>query len=139
MRLFLDANVLFSAAIKPEGRTNAVFRLAEVGLAELVTSPYAVLEATRNVQAKFPDSISSLETLLEKVRAVAEADPELVAWSNRYLPNKDAPILAAAISSAADILVTGDRKHFGGYYGKELWGVLVLSPAETLSELLENE
>ena len=137
MRLFLDANVLFAAAISPEGRVRAVFRLAEAGLAELVTSPHAVLEARRNVQAKFPNSVTSLDSLLKAVREVKEANLELLTWSSCHLPAKDAPILAAAISSASDILVTGDKRHFGRYYEKELRGVLVLSPAETLNKLLE--
>lgn len=139
MRLFLDANVLFAAAISPEGRVRAVFRLAEAGLAELITSPHAIFEARRNIQAKFPDSTGSLDTLLKTVREVKEAEPELVTWASGYLPAKDAPILAAAVSSVSDVLVTGDKKHFGRYYGEELQGVLILSPAETLSKLLADE
>ncbi|MDO8813104.1 MAG: hypothetical protein Q7J38_13895 [Gallionella sp.] len=49
--------------------------------------------------------------------------------TNTSLPEKDRPILAAAIFHHCDILVTGDRTHFGQLYGKEIQGVSVLSPA----------
>jgi hypothetical protein len=45
------------------------------------------------------------------------------------LPEKDRPVLAAAIHHHCDILVTGDRTHFGPFYGKTIQGVSVLSPA----------
>jgi len=46
------------------------------------------------------------------------------------LPEKDRPVLVAAIHHHhCDILVTGDRTHFGQLYGKTIQGVSVLSPA----------
>jgi hypothetical protein len=49
---------------------------------------------------------------------------------------KDAPIMAAAVACAADILVTGDRRDFGHLFGKNVEGVHVLSPRETMAEIL---
>lgn len=49
---------------------------------------------------------------------------------------KDAPVLAAAIASGADVLVTGDRMHFGHLFGRRGRGVKVLSPADALGLLL---
>jgi uncharacterized protein len=46
------------------------------------------------------------------------------------LPEKDIPILLAAIDGAATHLLTGDREHFGPYYRQEVAGVLILPPAE---------
>ncbi|MBI5439062.1 MAG: hypothetical protein HY936_08995 [Nitrosomonadales bacterium] len=45
------------------------------------------------------------------------------------LPEKDRTVLAAAVRHHCDILVTGDRTHFGQLYGKTIRGVSVLSPA----------
>ena len=52
------------------------------------------------------------------------------------MPEKDAPILAAAVAGDADLLVTGDRTHFGKLYGKTLRGCEVATPAATLARLL---
>lgn len=46
------------------------------------------------------------------------------------LPEKDQPILQAAIHARATHLLTGDKQHFGGYFGRKLGGALVLPPAE---------
>ena len=45
-RVFLDANILFSAAYRPTSRLLQLWSLPDV---ELLTSPYAVEEARRNL------------------------------------------------------------------------------------------
>jgi uncharacterized protein len=137
VRVFLDANVLFSAALKPSSRINALFDLSEAGFCELFTSPHVVLEARRNIQNKFPAQLSDLERLLASTVLVSEADKALVMWARQHLPDKDAPVLAAALACVADVLVTGDGKHFGDMFEKTYRGVLVLTPAQALTYLTE--
>jgi len=49
------------------------------------------------------------------------------------------PILAAALSANATVLVTGDRRHFGALFGKTLnRTVTVLPPREALERLLRQ-
>lgn len=48
------------------------------------------------------------------------------------LPEKDRPILLAAIEAKATHLLTGDLKHFSSYYGKTIEGVLILPPSDYL-------
>jgi predicted nucleic acid-binding protein len=45
------------------------------------------------------------------------------------LPEKDQHVFAAALLSRADFLVTGDRKHFGEWYGSTLLGLRIEPPA----------
>ena len=73
-RLFLDANVLFSAAYRSDA---GVQRLWSAPKAELVTSDYAVEEATRNLVN--PDQGERLDGLLESVEIVPAGvlDPDL--------------------------------------------------------------
>lgn len=81
-----------------------------------------------------------MEILAAAVSLVPEPGPERVAWAHAIpLPMKDAPIMAAAVLCGSDLLVTGDRLHFGHLFGKTLEGVRVLSPRETLHLLLETE
>lgn len=137
MRVFIDANVLFAAAISPDGRSAALFLLAEQGFCELLTSPHAVTEARRNATARYPDALKRLERLLHNATIVPEAAPSRAAWARRQgLPEEDAPILAAAADAGADVLVTGDRTHFGHLSGHTVGGVHVLRLADTLNLVL---
>jgi len=137
LRLFLDANVLFSAAHNRQGNARALFRLASERGITLVASSYAVEEAVRNIHLKFPEYAAELASLLEGLVLGPEPSSALVsAAKDCALPEKDAPILAAAIAARADVLVTGDRRHFGPLYGKSIHEVLVLTPAIALSRSL---
>lgn len=137
MRLFLDANVLFSAAHRAENSVRAFFRLAEAGACELIASPFAIDEARRNVNRKYPARMTDLESLLAQLAVCQEAPAEDVRWAcSTGLPDKDAPILAAAARAKADFLVTGDRADFGTLYGKTFRGVEVLAPKPALERIL---
>lgn len=137
MRLFLDANVLFTAAHNPAGRAAALIDLARRGFCTLITSPHALEEARRNLEIKYPEAGSRLEQVLRVVALCAESSTEKSEWGRtELLPNKDAPILGAAAQIGADLLVTGDRTHFGHLYGKRPGGVLVVTPAEGLQRVL---
>ncbi len=139
MRLFLDANVLFSAARNPDGRAATLLACAERSLCDLLTSPHAVEEARRNLDIKHPDLAAQLNRLLRIVRLCSESRSEGVAWAEAQgLPRKDAPILAAAVQARADLLVTGDRTHFGALYGNKLRGVEIVTPAAALARLLSG-
>ncbi len=136
MLLFLDANVIFAAAIFPEGRAQALFALAEAGYGTLVTSSFAAEEARRNVERKYPGALGRLEDLLNRCRMVPEGPPARLAWAHDFLPAKDAPILAAAVEAGAELLVTGDRAHFGILYGRTFEGTEITPLAEGLMRLL---
>ncbi len=139
MKLFLDANVLGSAAFSKEGRARALFRLAERSACVLLSSRHAIGEARRNILLKAPNASESLETLLDQVEVVPAADPRVAAWAAGLgLPPNDAPILAAAAGCQAELLVTGDRRHFGSLYGTRPGGVLVATPETALAMVLDE-
>lgn len=124
-RLFLDANVLFSAAYRSDARLRGLWAAKDVKLA---TSSYAVEEARRNLNS--PEQREELEKLTGKMEVLASSPAERRVTID--LPQKDRPILLAAIESKADYLITGDFTHFGKYYGKTVEGVLILTPSEYL-------
>jgi hypothetical protein len=45
------------------------------------------------------------------------------------LPEKDRPILLAALAGQATHLLTGDAKHFGPYFGQNVAGIFILRPS----------
>ena len=138
MRLFLDANVVFSAAHNPDGNGRALFQLAAARRgARLISSRFAIEEAARNIALKYPERLSDLERLTADLEVCAEPTPSAVAAAASVgLPAKDAPILAAAIGARARVLVTGDRQHFSPLFGKTIEGVTVIMPAEAVVMLL---
>ncbi len=137
MRVFLDANVLFSAAHSTGSPLHGFFRLAEAGVCELLASPFALDEARRNIARKQPAMIAELERLIQRITICREAGAEEVLRARSTgLPDKDAPILAAAVQAKADMLVTGDRADFGGFYERKLHGVEILTPRAALERIL---
>jgi len=121
---FLDANVLFSAAYKPKNRLLKLWSLENV---TLITSFYALDEANRNLVKA--DQKTMLESLMRDVRIVMAVLPNLRLPPSITLPEKDIPIISAAILAKADVLVTGDIEHFEPYFGKKIKGVLILRPS----------
>jgi uncharacterized protein len=118
-RLFLDSNVLFTAAHNPGGKAATVVWLAAEGLWHVVSSEHAVEEARRNLARKYPQALDRLALLLQAVRVVrqspppaADADVDLIR-SRARLPPKDQVILDAALGCRATHLLTGDTHHFG--------------------------
>jgi predicted nucleic acid-binding protein len=135
MRVFLDANVLFSAA-RSDG---AIRRLLDLLLRdghECWADGYVVEEARRNLAAKAADRLSVFEGILRRIRvADVQPAPQADPAGEINLPDKDRPVLAAAARVGCTALVTGDRTHFGAFFGKALGGVEIHSPrslAETL-------
>jgi len=125
-RIFLDANVLYSAAyLELAGLT----RLWSLDNAQLLSSAYAIEEARRNLAADRTEALPRLKRLVESVSTV-DAPHGLELPVNIRLDQKDQPILLAAIHGNADYLLTGDARHFGHLYGKRIEGVLVLRLAQ---------
>jgi uncharacterized protein len=135
MRIFLDADVLFSAA-KSDGAVRKLLGLLIDAGHECWADGYVIEEARRNLAAKTPDAIRDLDLVLARV-SVAAAQPNPVASEMKLaIPEKDRPVLAAAIRLKCDALVTGDRTHFGHFYGNIVGGVAIHSPRSLAEALL---
>lgn len=127
-RAFLDANVLFSAAWREEAGLARLWHLPDC---RLLTSPYAAEEARRNLLD------AGRQRRLEELLAGVTVVPDVVGGdlpNGVALPEKDRPILLAAMRAGATHLLTGDRQHFGPLYGRTVGGVTVLRPAEFLAQ-----
>lgn len=138
MRIFLDANNLFSAA-RSDGAIRRLLELLQERGHELWVDGFVVEEARRNLAARQAESVAALETLLASLQAAGlqAIDPELTAsWP---LPDKDRPVLAAALRCRCEVLLTGDRTHFGPFYGSLLLGVTIHSPRSLAEEILGPE
>ena len=133
IRLFLDSNVLFTAAHNPSGKAGLVIELGVRGSWEIVSCSYAIEEARRNLSIKFPECLKRFEALMA---TVIKAPSRSGRNCPVILPEKDRPILEAAIQCKACHLLTGDIKDFGPIMNKpSLTGGVVI---QTVSEFLEG-
>ncbi len=128
-RVFLDANVLFSAAYGSAG-LNRFWELARKKRCILFASSYVVEEVRRNLFEA--EQLARLESLLSKVQIVPEVDP--LTPCPIELPEKDRPVLLAALSIKANYLITGDSVHFGKYFGQTVHGLKICRPRDYLSD-----
>jgi hypothetical protein len=126
LRVFLDANVLFSAAYRDGAGLIAIWKLSNV---ERITSAYAAEEARRNLDTA--ERRSRLEELLTSVRLVAEAAGRTLPEGVR-LREKHVPILLAAMAAGPTHLLTGDLRDFGHLLGRRVGGILIQTPGEFL-------
>lgn len=137
-RVFLDANVLFSAAISEGGVCRAIFEVAgNRDDVHLVCTGYAREEARFNLRRKYPGSLDGLDALLDRIDILDEPPEDLVEDMSPLVPDPDdGRILAGAVASGAFILVTGNSRDFGELYGTRVRGVAVMRPREALEFLI---
>jgi len=124
-RLFLDANVLFSAAYRQGA---GLLRFWDLKNVILCSSHYALEEARINLSDDAQRG--RLARLARKIQLSESTTPQLPAGIS--LPEKDRPILLAAMDARATHLITGDLQHFGPYFGKKIEGILIATPSQYL-------
>lgn len=136
MRVFLDANVLFTAAHNPRGKAAFVITLGSEGLFQLTTSAHAREEARRNLERKAPDRLSRFRQQLSAIRLVAD-NPAIRCPAD--LAEKDWPIYRAAHACKATVLLTGDHRDFGFLMNApELANGLLIQPVADFLAALGN-
>ena len=135
MRIFLDANVLFSAA-RADGAIRRLLSELQQRKHVLVAGPLVIVEARRNLENKAnPAALTWLDLMLSSMETSA-SEPRLVTSDVHWLVEKDRHVLRAAIHQRCDVLVTGDVTHFSAGYGRTFDGVKILSPRMTAELLL---
>ena len=127
VRLFLDANILFSAAYR---ENTGLTKLLKFNYTKLVSSDYAIMEAERNLREHH--QLQRLKRFIQSLDIITTYNDSLIP-NDIKLSTKDRPILAAAIFAKANFLVTGDRD-FEHLFGKKILGVTVLTPSTYFSD-----
>jgi len=137
LRAFLDANILFTAAYSPEGLAALLVELGAAGRVTLLTSPLAIVEAERNLEAKRPAALATLRRTLTAVRVVRELAPaDVERLTPPELSGKDRPLLAAAIAAHATHFVTGNMADFGRWMDRRArLSLRVMTPRQFLTEV----
>ena len=136
MRIFLDANVLFSAA-QTDGAVRRLITCLHESDHQLVADAHVWEEARRNLLARYPSALAALDALTRTITIFPLRNTD---QSVRSLPidDKDKPVLAAAVTLGCDALITGDRTHFGHVFGTAVQGVTICSPKLAVRSLMAD-
>ena len=137
MRVVLDTNILLSALISPSGPPEAIYRAWRAGVLDLVTSEYQLEEIRRAsrypiLRSRFkPASVGTLINFLRQGSVLGRL--ELTVEAN---DPSDSFLLAMALESDADYLVTGDRRA-GLLEMKHIKRTRIVTPIEFQVEVLK--
>lgn len=112
MKVMIDTNIFISAALFPNGKASAALWKALTSPYQPLTCDYVVDELHRKFREKFPDKMTEMEAFLYSALPIIHviATPEdIVEAKYKIRAPKDRPILRAALSSNADLFLTGDK------------------------------
>lgn len=105
-----------------------LWRLTDV---HLRTSMYAVAEARKNLLLSRPEAVARLDELLQGVESHAADRPNTGPPAEfAGLPPTDLPIVRDALGARAHYLLTGDRRHFGDFFGRKISGLIIMMPGD---------
>jgi len=126
MRIFVDTNVIISAILFPRTKIAEVFAVI-LQRHQLIISNYVIDELKQVFTNKFADKLKILDKFLDTISyELAEVNDPLDNTKYPQIRDEcDLPILAGAIESKADVLITGDKD----FEGIEVKGLEILKPA----------
>jgi hypothetical protein len=113
VRLFLDASVLLASAGSATGASRAVFSYAAAQNWSLISSPYALNEALRNLGKLSTEATTNwlrLRTQLTVVDDIVSLDRPVI-----FAASKDRPILFTALAWS-NVLLTLDKARISPTY-----------------------
>ncbi len=113
-RFFLDSSVIIAGSASEVGASSAILTMAELGLFRLVACPYVMEETERNLIKKLPKALKRYSQIQSKIpwEIVSDSSYEENSRWLSVLPEKDIPVLVAAINAKLNRLVTLDTLHF---------------------------
>jgi len=114
IKVFIDTSVLIAGVASLTGASAAVLDLCEAESLQMVISRQVLVEADRNFSAKLPGLVNEFRQFIRNLVPLMVEDPPAAAVERAagLIDRKDAAILAAAIESKVEFLITLDKKHF---------------------------
>lgn len=112
MIVVLDTNVLVAGLLKPFGPSAAVLRLVLTGMVQ-AAHDYRILAEYREVLSRpvfgfAPAAVDAFLTQIEEDGVPVTPAPVSIQWPDPT----DAPFWETALAAGAEVLITGNRRHF---------------------------
>ena len=131
MLVMIDTNVLVSVMLSPGGRVSAVMR-ALVREHSLCVPSFCLLELETVVRRKWPHRLPQIDAFLQRLPYEIIRTPDILPDMPHIRDECDSPVLATAMLSEADVLLTGDRD----FEGIDTERPRIMTPAEFAAEFL---
>jgi predicted nucleic acid-binding protein len=140
IKLFFDASVLIAGAHSPTGGSGYLLEACRRGRFKPVVTRLVLIEAERNIKAKlgeedllrFYQLLGSVDFAIEPPVSARE-----VADYIHLIEEKDAHVLAAAVRSGAQFLLTLDTRHFmTERLSKADLGLIIVTPGDFIKAYL---
>ena len=140
-KLFLDASVIFSSLYSETGGSRQIIRLAKHGKVVVVTSQSVIEEVTRNLNKidnldynDFYSFLVEIPIVIREQITESEIKPFL-----DLVVEKDAHVVAGAVLTNCDYLVTLDRKHlYNPEIKKKVKEVEIVTPKDYLEKFVNS-
>jgi predicted nucleic acid-binding protein len=141
IKAFLDANILFAASYSETSSARDLLLASARGEVIIQVSADVLEEANRNLTKKAPDKLKNLDPLFKNATTELVSDPsrEQVWATEKYVAQKDAPIIAAAINAKPDFFVTYDRRHLIDPPEVTEKSGLVITTPDVVIQAIENK
>lgn len=112
-KLFFDSSALISGFNSPTGGAGIIISAFLAGEFFIYISEQVIEEVQQSIQTKFPLLKEQfLIFLLAGPKIVKQPSLNEIRKAYQLIHSEDAPVLAAAIKSKPDFLITWDTKHF---------------------------
>lgn len=115
-KVFIDASVLIAAILKESGASRFILELGRQKLIKIVLTDKIVQEASFNLKKKYGEKelFELLKQLVLLKENILVFDDIVVSRESFVIEAKDRHVLAGALHSKVNFLVTLDKKHFFG-------------------------
>lgn len=114
-KVFLDSSVIVAACASKTGASALILGYSRLKKLETFVSKEVIEETRKNVNLKIGEigkKRLSHYIKFANIHLIPSPSTEEIAQCEEYIDKKDAPILAAALRSMTDFIVSLDRKDF---------------------------
>ncbi|MBL7684825.1 MAG: PIN domain-containing protein [Deltaproteobacteria bacterium] len=137
--LFLDSNVIISGLLSSKGSPRVLLDLLSLKVPHLIgfTGLYNLEEIERNLKKKFPQLLPLYKKYRSKINLKIVEIPtfnQIKPLLNK-MPASDVPVLASAIQTKSDFLITGNIKDFPKKLAQP---IRVVTPHEFLNDYFKD-
>ena len=138
MRLVLDTDVIVAGMRSPSGASAALLRAARRGQVTLLASVALFVEYQATCgraehQQAAQLTMAETQSFLDAIAAISEEVETHFLWRGRLRDADDEMVLEAAINGQADIIVSFNRRDYGGVAAE--FGIDVLLPRDVIRRI----